>query len=118
MPLIRTAALRALLVLPAGSGARLALASSPAAGSAHDRKVASACTQASGLKQAAVAGQPMVFDDSLGMTALVLTGRFPQPHMKNQLGRVLCLFDHKTRQAHTIPADPLRWATPAQPTEK
>ena len=118
MPRIRTAALCALLVLSTGSGVRLALASSPAAWSAHDREVASACTQASGLKQAAVAGQPMVFDDSVGITALVLTGRYPQPRMKNQLGRVLCLFDRKTRQAHTTPADQLRWATPAQPTKK
>ena len=118
MSQIRTAALCALLVLSTGSGVRLAQASSPAAWSAHDREVASACTQASGLKQAAVTGQPMVFDDSLGMTALVVTGRYPQPHMKNQPTRVLCLFDRKTRQAHTTSADPLRWAAPAQPSKK
>ena len=118
MSRIRTAALCALLVLSTGSGVRLAQASSPAAWSAHDREVASACTQASGLKQAAVTGQPMVFDDSLGMTALVVTGRYPQPHMKNQPGRVLCLFDRKTRQAKTTSADQLRWAAPAQPTKK
>ena len=118
MSQIRTAALCALLVLSTGSGVRLAQASSPTAWSAHDREVASACTQASGLKQAAVTGQPMVFDDSLGMTALVVTGRYPQPHMKNQPARVLCLFDRKTRQAHTTPADPLRWAAPAQPSKK
>ena len=118
MSRIRTAALCALLVLSASSGVTLALASSPFAWSAHDREVASACTRASGLNKAAVAGQPMVFDDSLGMTALVVTGRYPQPHMKNQPGRVLCLFDRKTRQAHTTPADPLRWAAPAQPIQK
>ena len=118
MSQIRMAALCALLVLSTGGGVRLAQASSPAAWSAHDREVASACTQASGLKQAAVTGQPMVFDDSLGMTALVVTGRYPQPHMKNQLGRVLCLFDRKTRQAHITSADQLRWAAPAQPTKK
>ena len=118
MSRIRTAALCALLVLSASSGVTLAQASSPFAWSAHDREVASACTEASGLNKAAAAGQPMVFDDSLGMTALVVTGRYPQPHMKNQPGRVLCLFDRKTRQAHTTPADPLRWAAPAQPIQK
>lgn len=79
VPRIRTAALCDLLVLSTGSGVRLALASSPAAWTAHDREVASACTQASGLKKAAVAGQPMVFDDSVGITALVVTGATPSP---------------------------------------
>ena len=115
---IKTAALWALLVLSASGGVRLAQASSPAAWSAYNREVASVCTQASGLKQAAVVGQPMVFDDSAGMTALVVTGRHPQPHMKNQPVRVLCLFDRKTRQAHITSADRLRWAAPAQSNKK
>ena len=115
---IRTATLSALLVLSTSGAMTLARASSPAAWSAHDREVASACTQASGLNRAAAVGQPMVFDDSAGLTALVVTGRYPQPHMKNQPGRVLCLFDRKTRQAHVTPADPLRWAAPAQPLKK
>ena len=118
MSRIRTATLRALLVLSTSSGVTLALASSPAAWSVHDREVASACTEASGLNKAAAAGQPMVFDDSLGVTALVVTGRYPQPHMKNQPGRVLCLFDRKTRQARVTPADQLRWAAPALPLKK
>ena len=118
MPRISTFASCAMLVLSTCSGVTLALASSPAAWSAHDREVASACTKASGLKMAAVSGQPMVFDDSVGMTALVVTGRYPEPHMENQPGRVLCLFDRKTREAQTTPADQLRWASPAQTHQK
>ena len=90
-----------------------ATASSPAAWSAHDREVAQSCTSASGLKNARASGEAMVFDDSTGMTALLVTGRYPQPHMKNRSGSVLCLFDRKKREATVTPADQLRWATPA-----
>ena len=96
----------------------MATVSSPAAWSAHNREVAEACTKASGLKNAAVSGEPIVFDDSVGMTALLVSGRYPQPHMKNQAGRVLCLFDRKTREAKITPADQLRWVAPAKPAKK
>ena len=60
---------------------------------------------------------PLLFDDSTGITALLVTGRYPQPHMKNRSASVLCLFDRKKRRATVSPADQLRWATPA-PTHK
>jgi hypothetical protein len=82
-----------------------AQASSPAAWSAHDKEVAAACVKASGLKDAKPAGQPMAYDDSVGMTALLVAGRYPQPHMKNRPGRVLCLFDRKKREAVVTEAD-------------
>ncbi len=94
-----------------------ATASSPAAWSAHDRKVAQSCTRASGLKNARASGEAMVFGDSTGMTALLVTGRYPQPHMKNRSGSVLCLFDRKKHEATVTPADQLRWAIPT-PTRK
>ena len=103
----------AAVFLTATAGAGTAAATSPSAWSAHDREVAASCTQASGLKNARATGKPMVFDDSVGMTALLVTGRYPQPHMKNRSGSVLCLFDRKKREAFITPADPLRWATPA-----
>ncbi|RZJ16362.1 MAG: hypothetical protein EOO54_17130 [Haliea sp.] len=87
--------------------ATASVASSPDAWSAHDKEVAAACASASGLKNATASGVPMVFDDSIGKTALVVTGRYPQAHMKNARGRVLCLFDRKTRQAVVTEADQL-----------
>lgn len=93
-----------------------ALASSPAAWSAHDKEVAARCAKASGLKNAQPAGRPMVFDDSVGMTALLVSGRYPQRHMKNRPARVLCLFDRKSRDAVVTEADQLRLlAAPALP---
>ena len=104
---------RAAVFLTGAAGTGFAAASSPAAWSAHDRQVAERCTQASGLKNARAAGQTMVFDDSVGMTALLVTGRHPQLHMKNRSASVLCLFDREKRQATVTPADQLRWAMPA-----
>jgi hypothetical protein len=87
-----------------------AQASSPAAWSAHDKEVAAACVKASGLKNAKPAGQPMAYDDSVGMTALLVAGRYPQAHMKNRTGRVLCLFDRKKHEAAVTEADQLNLA--------
>ncbi|MNF06269.1 hypothetical protein D3C80_2061870 [compost metagenome] len=55
----------------------------------------------------------MLFDDRLGLTALLLEGRYPQPHMKNQRGRELCLYERKSHKAHIAEADTL--ATPRKP---
>ena len=84
-----------------------ALASSPAAWTAHDKEVAASCVKSSGLKNAKAMGRPMAYDDSTGMTALVIAGRYPQPHMKNRSGRVLCLFDRKKRESVVTEADQL-----------
>jgi len=35
----------------------------------------------------------------------LLSGHYPQPHMKNQPGRELCLFDRRTRTAVVSDAD-------------
>lgn len=107
--LLPTTAILLAAVLLAGA----AQASSPAAWSAHDKEVAAACVKASGLKGAKPAGQPMAYDDGVGMTALLVAGRYPQPHMKNRAGRVLCLFDRKKREAVTIEADQLSLAPAA-----
>ena len=104
--------LHSAIFLAVSLGAGAAAASPPSAWSAHDRQVATSCSQASGLKNPRVAGEPLVFDDRTGMTALLVTGRYPQPHMKNRSGSVLCLFDRKNRKATVTPADSLRWATP------
>ena len=114
----KAVSLCAILFFCASNFTNLASASSPAAWSAHDREVANACAKASGLKDAVATGEPMVFDDSVGMTALLVSGRYPQPHMKNQRGHALCLFDRKTREAKIAPADQLRWTATAKTGKK
>ncbi|NWL77079.1 hypothetical protein DM872_09460 [Pseudomonas taiwanensis] len=84
-----------------------AFASSDQAWKEHDARLLSACKAVSSLKDVRPAGQPVLFDDRLGLTALVLEGRYPQPHMKNQRGRELCLFERKSRKAHIAEADAL-----------
>jgi hypothetical protein len=106
----------AFVAMAAASG--LALASSPAAWSEHDREVAATCAKASGLKDAQAVGTPMAYSDRVGLTALLIQGRYPQPHMKNRVGRELCLFDRETREAAVTEADQigLRSAAPATGT--
>ena len=50
-------------------------------------------------------GKPALFRDDVGYTALLLQGRYPQKHMKNRLGRELCLFERKSGTAHVTEAD-------------
>ena len=99
----------AVLAMTAASG--FVLASSPAAWSEHDRDVAATCAKASGLKDAQAIGKPMVYSDRVGFTALLIQGRYPQPHMKNRVGRELCLFNRETREAAVTEADQLNQRT-------
>jgi hypothetical protein len=105
MPCLRAASL--LIAVSVTGKANLAYAASPAAWLAHDQEAAAACMKASGLKNARAIGRPMVYDDRIGLTALLVSGRYPQPHMKNRPGRMLCLFDRKKRQAFVTDADQL-----------
>ena len=50
-------------------------------------------------------GKPALFSDDVGYTALLLQGRYPQKHLKNLLGRELCLFERKSGTAHVKQAD-------------
>ncbi len=74
---------------------------------AFEKEVVSACVAASNLRNAKPGGKLIDFDDRVGFTAVVIDGRFSQPHMKNQRGRVLCLFDKRTRTAFVSDADPI-----------
>jgi hypothetical protein len=80
-------------------------ATTPEAWAAHEREVVAACVAASRLRGAKPAGKLIEFDDRVGYSAVVIQGRYPQPHMKNQRGRVLCLFEKKTREVFVSPAD-------------
>lgn len=85
-----------------------ALASSPAAREAHTSDVVASCIKASGLKNARLVGALIDYDDRAGFTAALIAGTYPQPHMRNQPGRSLCLFDRRTRRSFASPADSLR----------
>jgi hypothetical protein len=86
-------------------GAYPSAASTPEAWSAHAQEVVSACAAASGLNKPHAAGDLIEFQDSVGYTAVLIAGRYPQPHMHGTRGRVLCLFDKRTRQANISVAD-------------
>jgi hypothetical protein len=62
-----------------------ALASSPDAWRAYDRQVRTACVAASRLAAARVKGKRVDVLD-LDISALLLEGTYPQPHMRGQKG--------------------------------
>ncbi len=84
-----------------------AQASSADAWKKHDQKLKAACIKASLLKNTKVVSDIMPFDDRVGYSAVVLEGRYPQAHMKNQLGRELCLWQRSKQKASIVEADTL-----------
>ena len=83
----------------------LAHGTTPDAWVAHEKEVVSACAAASNLREAKPGGSLVDFDDRVGFTAVVINGRYPQSHMKSKRGRVLCLFDKRTRTPFVSDAD-------------
>lgn len=83
-------------------------AATPEAWAAHKKEVVSKCSQASGLKTPKLVGELIEYDDAVGYTAALISGTYPQPHMRNAPGRSLCLFDKRGRKAHASPADGLK----------
>ncbi len=70
-----------------------AFASAPDAWSEHEAAVVAACGAASGLKNPTAISQLVMYDDSIGIDGLLLTGEYPQAHMAGQSAMVLCLFN-------------------------
>lgn len=89
------------LLYPAGS----AIGATPEAWAAHEKEVVTACVLASKLVNAKPGGKIIDFADGVGFSALVIDGRYPQPHMKNKHGRALCLFDKRARTPYVSGAD-------------
>ena len=86
----------------------LAHASSEDAWQQNHQILQQACLKASGLKAVKVRGKPIQYDDSVGYDAILLEGRYPQKHMKNQIGRELCLYQRASGKAVVSEADHLR----------
>lgn len=82
-------------------------ASTASAWSDLERKMSFACTKASGLLDARPSGKPVHFDDRNGMSALLVRGRFPQPHMQQRPTVVLCLFDRRSQRVSIADAEPM-----------
>ncbi|MBW4505398.1 MAG: hypothetical protein KME64_02630 [Scytonematopsis contorta HA4267-MV1] len=76
-----------------------AQASSPEQQNKHNAEVKSSCLKVSALRNAKASGNIIQFGDDIGYDALLVSGNYPQPHMKNRPGKFLCLFNRKTRKA-------------------
>ena len=84
-------------IIVAGSAAH---ASSNAAYATLDKRSAAACIRASGF-QNGKAGPSVRFSDATMIDARLVTGTYPQAHMKGAKGTMLCLYNRKTRRAET-----------------
>lgn len=84
-----------------------AFASSDKAWAEHDRKVIQKCTEASGLINAVVSSKPILFDDSVGYTAVTVRGHLKplasSPVKATSTQEQLCLYMRKTEQVHIAP---------------
>lgn len=79
----------AMVVCGVLSAAGPALASSPGAWAELHGKARAACVKASGLKDARTSGQPVDFEASV---LILVSGRWPQPHMNNARATFACLY--------------------------
>lgn len=86
-----------------------ASASSPQAWNAYGQQVLKACLAASGLRNPRPAGErldlPGRSDDLI--SALLLEGTAPQPHMAGRRVQELCLYDRASRRARVGDAERL-----------
>jgi len=98
-----------------GTGLDRALASSPQAWATYGQAVQQACLSASRLRQPRPAGDrldlPMPASPTAAATgvisALLLRGTYPQPHMAGRSGLELCVYDASRKQARIGDADRL-----------
>ena len=89
------------LTLAGAAGAMLlaapATAATPEAWMKVDRASEAACLKAANLG-GATAGPPVRFSDRTGVDARVVTGTWPQPHMKGAAAKMLCLYNRKNKR--------------------
>jgi hypothetical protein len=87
-------------------------ASSPDEWEKHQKEAAAKCAKASELKKAQVVGEIVSFGDDIGFDAVMIRGRYLEPHMKNAEGYALCLFNRTTRKAQCTEAN--QWFNPGK----
>ena len=98
------------LVLVATWLAGPALAASADAWAQSMRDAKAACRKASDLRNAASLGEPAVFSDTSGNTAVLVTGIWRPARMKGARASMLCLYDRAGRTAEIQEAK--RWTAP------
>jgi hypothetical protein len=98
-----------LLGLALTASALPASASSPQAWNAYGQQVLKACVAASGLRNPRPVGErldlPGRADDLV--SALLLEGTAPQPHMAGRRVQELCVYDRTSRKARVADAERL-----------
>lgn len=72
-------------------------AATPDAWAKLDKASEAACLKAANLG-GATAGPPIRYSDRTGVDARVVTGTWPQPHMKGAKARMLCLYNRKNKR--------------------
>lgn len=108
--MLRTARLSVpLLGLALAAAALPASASSPQAWNAYGQQVLKACVAASRLRNPKPAGERVDLPgrSEAPISALLLEGGYPQPHMAGRRGLELCLYDGASRKARVAEADRL-----------
>ena len=68
----------------------------------NDKAASAACIKASGFRAASVtqSDKRAQFGDEVGFDALLVSGIYPQTHMRGQRGTVLCLWKRGSRKAY------------------
>jgi hypothetical protein len=74
------------------------LASSPDAWAQLNKQAERSCLVASGFRRPRVS-RAIIFDDTVGVVAMLVTGTFTQARLKGAAGTNLCLYDRRTRKA-------------------
>lgn len=110
--------MRAFLPL-AGAAVALIAAAAPAHAATPDswmqvdKASQAACLKAANLKDA-TAGPPIRYSDKLLIDARVVTGTWPQPHMKGAKAKLLCLYHRRSKRVEVqelaypvLPAPPI-----------
>ena len=84
------------LIILVSSFAHVAQASSPDAWAKLDADSAKACITASGFTKAKISTSTH-FSDAVGYDIRVVSGIYPQKHMKGASGKMLCLYGRKSK---------------------
>jgi heat shock protein HslJ len=74
-----------------------AFAATPDSYAKLDKASEAACLKAANLGGGVVAA-PIRYSDRVGIDARVVTGIWPQPHMKGAKAKMLCLYNRKTKR--------------------
>ncbi|MFN3898492.1 MAG: hypothetical protein ACK4PM_14290 [Acinetobacter junii] len=89
-----------LVFLVSSSITSLTFASSEQAWKKHDQEIKTACIKASKLKDVKTLSNVMLFDDRFEYSAILIQGKHSQAHMKNKIGRELCIWNKTIRKAY------------------